>query len=208
MWHARNRVSAVRCPLKRAILFDLDGVLVKSHEAWFRTVEEAGRRFRGRPITRDEFDPTFGQGTAADVGVFGLSCTPAELDAFYVEDFPRHLDTVWVNPDAADVLARLEARGIMRALVTNSVAPIARALLQHGRLDIAVLATADRVEHAKPAPDLVLLACRELGVPPADAALVGDSRYDREAARAAGAWFIGLGIDGDRRIERLGELTA
>ena len=71
---------------------------------------------------------------------------------------------------------------------------------------LAVRATSDRVVHAKPAPDLVLLACRELGVAPAEAVLVGDSRYDREAARAAGAGFVGLGIDGDTRIERLGEL--
>ncbi|MBL8957171.1 MAG: HAD family phosphatase, partial [Myxococcaceae bacterium] len=150
--------------LRRAVLFDLDGVLVKSHEAWFRAVEESGRRFRGRAITREEFDPTFGQGTAADVQVFGLSCTPAQLDAFYVEEFVKHLATVWVNPDAADVMARLEARGIARALVTNSVGPIARALLAHGGLELPVLATADRVPYAKPAPDLVLLACRELGV--------------------------------------------
>ena len=57
----------------RAILFDMDGVLVRSFEVWFRVVEEAGRRFRGRAITRGEFTPTFGQGTADDVPVFGLS---------------------------------------------------------------------------------------------------------------------------------------
>ncbi|MBI5544257.1 MAG: haloacid dehalogenase, partial [Deltaproteobacteria bacterium] len=75
--------------LLRAILFDLDGVLVRSEEAWFRTVEEAGRRFRGRPITRAEFAPTFGQGTLADVREFDLSCTAPELDRFYTETFPR-----------------------------------------------------------------------------------------------------------------------
>ena len=193
----------------RAVLFDLDGVLVKSEEAWFRAVEESGRRFRGRPVTREEFAPTFGQGTAADVAVFGLGCTPAELDAFYIEEFLKHVPTVWVNPDAAGLLRSLEGRGLQRALVTNSVGRIADALLQHGGLSelITVRATSDRVKLAKPAPDLVLLACRELGVSPADAVMVGDSRYDREAAGAAGVRFVGLGIDGDARIERLGELN-
>lgn len=192
--------------LPRAVLFDLDGVLVKSEEAWFRAVEESGRRFRGRPVTRAEFDPTFGQGTAADVEVFGLSCTPAELDAFYMVEFVKHLSTVWVNPYAAGVLARLERDGRGVALVTNTVGVLAEALLRHAGLTIPVRATSDRVEHAKPAPDLVLLACRELAVAAREAVLVGDSRYDREAARAAGCGFIGLGIDGDRRIELLGEL--
>ena len=190
------------------MLFDLDGVLVKSEEAWFRAVEESGRKFRGRPVTREEFTPTFGQGTSADIEVFGLKCTAAELDAFYVAEFLKHVPSVWVNPDAAAVLRALEARGSGRALVTNSVGPIADALLAHGGLSslLPVRATADRVEHAKPAPDLVLLACRELGVSPSQAVLVGDSRYDREAARAAGVGFVGLGIDGERRIERLSEL--
>ena len=84
----------------KAVLFDMDGVLVKSDEVWFRVVEAAGTRFRGLPITRDEFMPTFGQGTAADIPYFGLRCSVFELDAFYAAQFVNHLDAVWVNPDA------------------------------------------------------------------------------------------------------------
>lgn len=40
----------------------------------------------------EEFQPTFGQGTEADVRVFGLRCTPAELDRFYMEHFPRYAE--------------------------------------------------------------------------------------------------------------------
>lgn len=191
-----------------AILFDMDGVLVKSGETWFRCVEEAGLAFGGRAISREEFFPTFGQGTAADVEVFRLSCTPAELDAFYVERFLRHLDSMWVNPEAAPLLEALERRGIGRAVVTNTVGPLTREILRHAGLlrHFPVRATADRVEKAKPAPDLVQLACRELGVAPDAAWMVGDSKFDRGAAEAAGVRFIGLGLDGDARIEALGEL--
>jgi phosphoglycolate phosphatase/AHBA synthesis associated protein len=190
-----------------AVLFDMDGVLVKSEEAWFRTVEAAGVRFRGRPISRGEFAPTFGQGTAADISAFGLSCSPEVLDAFYVEEFPRHLADVWVTPEAQPLLDGLARRGVRLGLVTNTVGPLARVILQHARLaaPFGSLATADRVARAKPAPDLVLLACRELNVSPARAWLVGDSRYDRAAARAAGVTFVGLGLDGDRRLERLAD---
>ena len=59
---------------------------------------------------------------------------------------------------------------------------------------------------AKPSPELLQLACRELCVEPGQAWMVGDSRFDRAAAPAAGVFFVGLGIDGDRRIERLAEL--
>lgn len=193
----------------RAVLFDMDGVLVKSEEVWFRVVAEAGVKFRGRPITRDEFFPTFGQGTAADIPVFGLSCTTAELDAFYVAEFVRHLDATWVNPDARPLLEALRARGLKTAVVTNTVGPLAARILAHAQLDglFDAYATADRVAQAKPAPELVQLACEETGVAPADAWMVGDSKYDRQAAGAAGVFFVGFGLEGDARLERLGDLA-
>ncbi|HCF61967.1 MAG TPA: haloacid dehalogenase, partial [Myxococcales bacterium] len=104
-------------PRPLAILFDLDGVLVSSEEPWFRTVEAAGDRFRGSPITREEFSPTFGQGTAADIREFGLSCSVAQLDAFYLETFPRFVGHVWTDPEAARLLARLAGLGLRRAVV-------------------------------------------------------------------------------------------
>lgn len=191
-----------------AVLFDMDGVLIRSEEAWLRVLEDAGRRFRGSPVTREEFAPTFGQGTAEDVRVFGLRCTPAELDAFYVENLPRHATGVWVNPDARELLESLAAQGVRRALVTNTVSPLARSLLEAARLleFFEVLACSDLVPRAKPAPDVVLYALGRLGVAPGQAVMVGDSRFDRGAAQAAGVHFVGLGLDGDDRIELLREL--
>lgn len=189
-------------------MFDLDGVLVRSEEAWFRSVEEAGRRFRGSPVTRSEFTPTFGQGTSADIRVFGLSCTPAELDQHYIETFPRYADSVWVNPDSGPLLETLRGRGHRLALVTNTVSALAKVILAQARLASAfdVLACADLVPRSKPAPDLLIFALEGLKVPASDAWMVGDSRYDREAAAAAQVHFVGLGLDGATRLEKLGDL--
>ena len=44
----------------------------------------------------------------------------------------------------------------------------------------------------KPAADQVLAACELLGVDPSSAVMLGDSTWDREAALAAGADFVGL----------------
>lgn len=196
--------------LPRAVLFDMDGVLVKSEEVWFKVCEAAGVRFRGRALTREEFFPTFGQGTAADIPVFGFACTVQELDAFYVTEFVRHLDAMWVNPEARPLLDQLAGQGVKLALVTNTVSPLAVQILARARLDgvFTSLATADRVTNAKPSPELVQLACRELRVQPDEAWMVGDSRFDRQAAQSAGVFFIGLGLDGDRRIERLADLSS
>jgi phosphoglycolate phosphatase-like HAD superfamily hydrolase len=53
---------------------------------------------------------------------------------------------------------------------------------------------------------MVLRACEGLGVAPSEAVVVGDTRFDLEAATAAGVRAVGLQIDGDDRIERLEEI--
>jgi HAD superfamily hydrolase (TIGR01509 family) len=194
----------------RAVLFDLDGVLVRSEEVWLGVLAEAGRRFRGRPVTREEFAPTFGQGTQADVEVFGLRCTPEELDRFYVENFRAHAQGLWIEPTAGEVLQALRGRGLKLAVVTNTVLPLAVEILAAAGLApyLHALACASEVRHPKPAPDLVRLALSRLGCPAEAAVMVGDSRFDEQAAGAAQVKFIGLGEVGAQRISRLSELAA
>ncbi|MFL5319544.1 MAG: HAD family hydrolase, partial [Myxococcaceae bacterium] len=166
----------------------------------------------GRPVTREEFTPTFGQGTEADARVFGLGISAEELNAFYVEHFPRFAaSSTWVNPEAQSVLSELKRRGHLTGLVTNSVTAIARALLGPPKLlDLLdALACADEVVHSKPAPDLVLLACRKLGVSADRSVVVGDSRFDEGAATSAGAQFISYGFTAaapSRRVDSLADL--
>ena len=51
---------------------------------------------------------------------------------------------------------------------------------------------ASQVEHAKPAPDLLLVAAQRLGIPPAQGCYVGDAIWDMRAAKAAGMPAIGV----------------
>jgi phosphoglycolate phosphatase/AHBA synthesis associated protein len=187
------------------VLFDLDGVLVRSEEAWFHLMEECGRVFRGSPITREEFAPTFGQSTADDVASFALRCTTEQLDAFYAENFARFAAHIQVDPEARPVLAALAARETALAVVTNTATRLATEILKRADLlpFFQAVACSDQVPHGKPAPDIVHHALALLGRSAEAACLVGDSRFDREAARAAGVRFIGLRIDGDQRVESL-----
>ena len=104
------------------------------------------------------------------------------------------------------MLETLAERGVGRALVTNTVGPLATAIIEMAKLGpwLEAKATADRVAEAKPAPDLVLLACRELGVDPHQAVMVGDSRFDRLAAQRAGVPFAGFGgLEGQFTLKSL-----
>lgn len=196
--------------MPKAILFDLDGVLVRSHEAWFRLLADASLHFGGRPVTSEEFIPLFGQGAQADVAVFGMKCTPDQLNRYFNENFDRFAQGgVWVDPEAAPTLDALSRSGLRLAIVTNTMGRLAESILRQGDLlrRFQLVTSADQVERSKPAPDLLLLAMERLGVQPGEAWMVGDSRFDREAAKAASVHFIGYQQEGDVRIDRLPELV-
>ena len=106
-----------------------------------------------------------------------------------------------------EVFDRLRERGLATAVVTNTSNPLASELVRRagGRPDTVV--GGGDVPRAKPEPDMVFEACRRLGCPPEAAWVVGDSDFDREAARRAGARFAGIhGIAGEVTLESLEEL--
>jgi len=190
-----------------ALLFDLDGVLVDSREVWFHTMRAAARELGHPEPTRQAFDDSFGQGVAADVESFYPGVAHEALDAFYDEHFRDHLEHFLVTPGAPELLGELRARGVPHAVVTNTSRPLALEILQAARLEPEHLVGSTDVARAKPAPDMVLRGCELTGAAPGEAWMVGDSEYDREAARAAGVRFAGYwGIPGDRQLGSLAEV--
>jgi phosphoglycolate phosphatase/AHBA synthesis associated protein len=175
-----------------AVLFDLDGVLVDSFEAWLATVNEVAVRFGGAPFPRERIRAIFGQGVEADAETLYPGHAPAEIRRAYDETLPRHVPAVAVNPEARSVLDRLGRRGVRRAIVTNTQQSLAERILEAKGLAAAVdVVSAMRAGvREKPHPDLLTTALASLRVPPGSALMVGDSRYDEEAAVAAGVRFL------------------
>ncbi|WP_372698169.1 D-glycero-alpha-D-manno-heptose-1,7-bisphosphate 7-phosphatase [Arthrobacter sp. JSM 101049] len=128
-----------------------------------------------------------------------------DRDGTLIEDVPYNDDPRRVRPmpHAAQVVARLREAGIPCAVVSNQ-SGIARGLLTRNQVDavnrrvdellgpfdawmVCPHGPEDGCQCRKPAPGLVLQACRQLGVDPADAAVIGDIGADLGAAAAAGA---------------------
>ena len=176
----------------RAVLFDLDGVLVDSYQAWLSVVNDAAKTFGAPAVTEERFQGVWGQGISADVVSIYPGRTYREVEAAYEEAMARHGKEIRVNPEAAAALDELGADGYLRACVTNTQAGIARAILAAAgllpRLD-EVQGMAEGIRE-KPAPDLLLAALAVLCADSDEALMVGDSRYDEEAAAAAGVPFV------------------
>lgn len=195
----------------RAVLFDMDGVLLDSFEAWLATVQDACRRFGTPPVDRPAFERVFGAGSDTDVATFLQGADPKEVDRFYHETFPKYLPLIRAVPEAPKVLRSLQLVGIRTACVTNTTRPLARTLLERNGLlsGLETLVTADDVPRPKPAPDMVTKALADLEIPPPEGLMVGDTIYDIEAARSASCRVAGMRRDGGTfRIERLEQVLS
>jgi phosphoglycolate phosphatase len=107
-------------------------------------------------------------------------------------------------PGVADALRALHGAGVRLAIATTDQTAGARHFLAVAGLEALFDAVAgvDRVAASKPDPALFLLACREAGVPPGRALMVGDVDLDLLMGRAGGcAATVGVlsGV-GDRTL--------
>lgn len=191
-------------------IFDLDGVLVDSYQCWRSLVNEALALHGKPPLTKEQFDASWGQGVDADQQMFFPEWSVGEVVAFYNRRFLEHARYVKEESGARSAITRLKSVGLKLAVASNSPTEVVHLLLSESDLlsffDCVV--GVDQVAQGKPEPDMVFHALGKLQLNPTQACYVGDSIFDEQAARAAGVFFIGYRRPGDRRVDSLEELPA
>jgi HAD superfamily hydrolase (TIGR01509 family) len=96
-------------------------------------------------------------------------------------------------PAAREILETLTERGMPWAVATSSLPDDARESVESlGLSTTPLICDGADVEHAKPAPDLLIKAAGLLEVEPGETWYVGDSRWDMVAAKAAGMRAIAV----------------
>lgn len=182
-----------------AVLFDLDGTLVDTVpvriSAWREVLDD-----HGIALSEAELAPMIGidgQRLAREAASrFGRELDPDEAEAIdraAGERFDAHNRQPRALPGARAALARLDAAGLAWAIGTSSRAEqVAASVAVLGLQRTPRIVDGSRVRHAKPAPDLLLLAAEELAVSPERTWYVGDATWDMRAAVAAGMRPIGV----------------
>ncbi len=194
----------------KAVLFDLDGVLVDSIEAWFKLFNKTLKHFSKKEMTMKEFlDKVWGGPIERDAQkFFGKSVD--DIKKFYFDNFNDFKKDLKLFPHAKEILEKLRGRGLKVGLVTNTPKKQAYKLLGYLKLKkyFNTIVAGDEVENGKPAPDIILEACKRLEVKPKDAVIVGDTPMDILSCKNANCTSIGFKTDGDERIEDLNELES
>jgi phosphoglycolate phosphatase len=137
-----------------------------------------------------------------DLPQFGQAQLSARINAL-AESAPM-TEAVPLRP----TLTALRARGLSLGLATNDSEVPARAhLAAHGVADLFdFIAGYDSGHGAKPGPGMCLAFLRRTGADPSRVVMVGDSRHDLEAGRAAGLWTVAV-LTGIARAEDLAPLA-
>lgn len=200
----------------RGVVFDKDGTLVDFHRTWDPVIErlltdisEDEATFAGAaqavgfdlesrslletsPVVADSNDAV----AACLAPWFGRE---ADQQAFLYEieqRFAEIIDTTVVGiKGAEDLLIRLQGAGVPVGLATNdSESSARRQILNLGWRDLfGSIKGYDSGHGAKPGPGMVNGSASALGVELSALAMVGDSRHDIEAGRAAGATSVYVG---------------
>jgi HAD superfamily hydrolase (TIGR01509 family) len=191
-----------------ALIFDLDGTLVDTVQtriaAWLRTFEEFGI-----PADRRQVAQLIGSDGRRLARVVADAAGRA-IDAALAEEIDRRAGEVYSElntdprplPGARELLQALDAMGLRWAIATSSrPEQVGKSIESLNLPRPPKIIDGSRVEHAKPAPDLLLVAARELGIEPSHAWYVGDSIWDMQAARAAGMPAIGVASGSATTVE-------
>ena len=190
----------------KAILFDLDGVLMDSIDAWHRTYNGIIEHFNSKPISKKEFKEIFGN--AIEKNVKMIADIPAkEANMLAVKYFKKNINYVKIFPETKSVLKKLSKK-IKIALITNTPRKILKSVIRHYKIAkyFNVIVTIDDVKRGKPAPDMALKACKMLKIIPKNAILVGDTKNDMLAGKRAGCITVGYKVKGDYKIDSLKEI--
>lgn len=179
----------------KAVIFDVDGVLLDSFEANLKFFQDLLKKAGYAQPTREEYSKMMHMSMKSVIKYFSKSDSEEELQRifdmgrFREVEYPMHLLKM---PEGAEKtiheLSKKYVLGIVSSRVKGSIfeAPAMVKLKDYFKV---VVTYEDTVNH-KPHPEPLFLALKKLNIKPQEAVYVGDTESDLQAAKAAGMKII------------------
>lgn len=182
----------------QSLLFDLDGTLLDHFTCLARCYEHVLGELNQHIPNRQEIRRAVGGSVEKTMAHF----VPESIHAEACDRWKARLDTIltedaYLMPGALPLIQELHRQGKQLAVFTNKVGSISRKLCDH--LDISrymdAVVGADDTPYRKPDKEFSEYVLQKLNANPETTALIGDSPYDIQAARAVDipAWCVTTG---------------
>jgi HAD superfamily hydrolase (TIGR01549 family) len=186
------------------VLFDLDGTLIEVDDERVRALAGRLQPFR-RIVTEQERIRWARRWLRRSEGLVNRGITL--LERLHLDNLLSRMDERFRHwrgiaqpgnfkavPGSIDNLHRLSEKGLALGIVTSRRRQDAEVYLAQYHLDglFRVVVTRDEVRQLKPHSAPVRVAAEELGLPPSQCVMVGDTGVDIRSAKAAGALAVGV----------------
>lgn len=181
----------------KAILFDFDGVVIKSMEDHFQGWRKALAEY-GIDMSPEELYVLEGQGVeevaSQLVRKFNI---PAEERSSLIQKkrlYFNQANMAELYPNLLDVIEWAQAKDLKIGLVTGSDRQVVAAALQEYGIDsyFHIVIAAGDARHAKPSPEPYLRASELLGIEPAQCIVIENAPLGIMSAKAAGMKCIAV----------------
>ena len=187
----------------KAVLFDLDGVLVSTDEyhyrSWVRIAVEEGFGFfdhkfndRFRGVARLECVEILTKASGRNYSQEQKEAIADRKNRYFAESLSA-VTPEELLPGALAMLHELRRRNIKTAIASNS--RNAKTIIRQTKIDKLFDTVVDGYDivNSKPDPEAFLLAAKNLAVPPSHCIVVEDAVTGIEAAKRAGMKALGIG---------------
>ncbi|MDR2197545.1 MAG: HAD-IA family hydrolase [Coriobacteriales bacterium] len=170
-----------------AVLFDLDGTVLDTHDLILTSFRNATGQVLGYIPPEDMMMDMVGIPLFDQMRHISAAHADELVKVYRADNLRIHDEMIRSFPGTDEVLAALEAQNLRLAIVTSKRNALAARGLEVFGFDryFELLIGSDDTDTHKPNPEPLLLAAERLGLAPAKCAYVGDSPYDMQAARAA-----------------------
>lgn len=199
--------------MTKAVLFDLDGVLVDACDWHYEALNRALKEVAGYEISRQDHETTYnGLPTKVKLKSLAEKGLVQESDIERISELKQELtvgvieDLCTVDFSKTQLMTRLKKEGYKLACVTNSIRKTARLMLKNsGVLEYldCVISNED-VCNAKPHPEGYIKALVMLNCLPQNAIIVEDSPKGIQAAKLVGAKVVEVAnateVNGDMKL--------
>jgi pyrophosphatase PpaX len=176
------------------VLFDLDGTLIDTNELIIASFLHTLEHYYPNQYQREDVLPFMGPSLKETFSSLDHARTDAMIETYRTYNRTHHDKLVTEFPTVIETIQQLKEKGYKLGIVSTKLSDGVLKGLQLTKLDsyFDVIVALDHVEKAKPDPEPILKALKQLESKPEEAIMVGDNYHDILAGKNAGTLTAGV----------------